>query len=32
VLVRKNGVMFMCARVYDVALCSSTGRNVALGL
>jgi len=25
-------MMFMCAHVYDVALCSNTVRNVALGL
>jgi len=28
----RDGVMFMCAHVYDVALCGSTVRNVALGL
>ena len=28
----RDGVMFMCARVYDVALCGNTIRNVALGL
>ena len=27
-----GGVMFMCAHVYDVALCSNTVKNVALGL
>ena len=28
----RDGVMFMCAHVYDVALGGNTVRNVALGL
>jgi len=28
----RDGVMLICARVYDVALCGNTMRNVALGL
>jgi len=28
--VGKDGVMFTCAHVYDVALCGNTVRNVAL--
>jgi len=28
----RDGVMFMCAHVYDAALCSNTIRNVAVGL
>jgi len=28
----RDGVMFMCAQVYNAALCSSTVRNAALGL
>jgi len=28
----RDGVMFMCAYVYDVALCGNTERKVAIGL
>ena len=28
----RDGVMFMCAHVYDVALCGKTARNGALDL
>ena len=28
----RDGVMFMCAHLYDVALCVNTVRNVALGI
>ena len=28
----RDGVMFMCAHMYDVALCGNTVKNVALSL
>jgi len=28
----RDGVLFVCTHVYDVALCCNTVRNVALGL